>query len=399
MANFFNNFLDSAFGADGYMKDFQHASKLYRSERFYDLAPKAGWLYYVRFNINTANEYVNNSLDKTWRERHLKRNTIGLLAKSVDMPRFTINSETVNQYNRRTIVQTKLTYSPLNITFHDDMANATTDFWKQYYGYYFADARAGRNFVAKGATNSQDFFDTKYSPLAYQYGLSNNQKTMVGFENIGSKFFNSIEIYQLNKKKYNSVVLVNPVIKDWSHGSLQQNSSNFLDNRMTVEYETVFYKNGNAKDTGFNDNFYDKNPSPNQMAGGLFGAGGVLNGAADVFGDISDINETTSPQDLFQIGLKTAALARAIPSAIQNAKQEGYSLLLGGLTGAAAATFQGGGNNNFSDYAQNYADQLSNDPNYSGIAARTGEAVNLYKRYSNDSVVPVNEAKQVGGPQ
>ena len=93
MSNFFDGFLNSVFGADGYMKDFQHASRLYRSERFYDLAPKAGWLYYVRFNINTDNAFVEGSLNPTWKDRQLKRNTIGLLAKSVDMPKFNISSE------------------------------------------------------------------------------------------------------------------------------------------------------------------------------------------------------------------------------------------------------------------------------------------------------------------
>jgi hypothetical protein len=384
MSNFFDGFLNSVFGADGYMKDFQHASRLYRSERFYDLAPKAGWMYYIRFNINTENGNIAFNFNKTWLERQLKRNTIGLLAKSVDMPRFNIASETVNQYNRKTIVQTKLTYSPINITFHDDMANATTDFWKEYYNYISADAVAGRDFVNKGITRSPDFSDTKYSTEAYNYGLSNTRYVDSSAARSGSKFFNSIEIYQLNKKKYNSMVLVNPVIKDWSHGSLQQNTNAFLENRMTVEYETVFYKNGSAKAVGFDDNFYDKNPSPNQVGGGLLGVGGVLNGAAEVFGDIGNINQETTAGDLFQLGLKTAAIARSIPSAIQNAKQEGYSILLGTLASAAQ-----------SGSFANYADQTINDPNYSGLKRVGTSAVELYRNYRNSSVQQGTDAKQV----
>lgn len=387
MSNFFDGFLNSVFGADGYMVDFQHASRLYRSERFYDLAPKAGWLYYVRFNINTENTNITSKLNPSWVSRQLKRNTIGLLAKSVDMPRFNISSETVNQYNRKTIVQTKMTYSPINITFHDDMANATTDFWKEYYNFISADAVAGRNFNNKGIVRSPNFSDTKYSEQAYDYGLSNTQLIDNSNSSSGSKFFNSIEIYQLNKKKYNSVVLVNPVIKDWSHGNLQQNTNSFLENRMTVEYETVFYKTGKASETGFNDNFYDKNPSPNQVAGGLLGVGGVLNGTAEVFGDIGNITAETTTADLFQIGLKSAAIARSIPSAIKNAEQEGYSILLGTLAGAART---GGG---FS----NYADQTINDPSYSGLKTAGTAAVNLYKQYSNSSVQNTTEATQYGG--
>jgi len=368
MSNFFDGFLNSAFGADGYMQDFQHASRLYRSERFYDLAPKAGWLYYVRFNLNTANPYISGIIDQTWRKRQLDRNTIGLLAKSVDLPKFNISSETVNQYNRKTLVQTKLTYSPISIAFHDDMANATADFWKHYYKYMVADGNAGRSYEPDtGAVNSENFSDNKYLDKTYDYGLSNGQQA-AGYGGFSSKFINSIEIYQLNKKKYNGMILVNPIIKDWSHGSLAQNSNTFLENRMSIEYETVFYKKGKAKDTGFTDNFYDKTPSPNQVGGNLFGAGGVINGAVDVFGDLSEVNANTNPLDLIQIGLKTAALARNIPTAIQGAEAELRSLAVNGILGLARGA----------NYT-NYADQLSNNPDYSGFS-RVGEQINLYRQ-------------------
>jgi hypothetical protein len=75
---------------------------------------------------------------------------------------------------------------------------------------------------------------------------------------------------------------------------------------------------------------------------------------------------------LFQIGLKTAALARNIPAAIQGAQAEGYSILTGVLAGGLA---NGG--------IANYADQVVNDPNYSGIVTQGTAAVNLFKQYSS----------------
>ena len=67
------------------------------------------------------------------------------------MPKFKITTDTVNQYNRKAVVQTKLTYEPITITFHDDMANATTDLWKNYYQYYYADPNVGVKAIGKGS--------------------------------------------------------------------------------------------------------------------------------------------------------------------------------------------------------------------------------------------------------
>ena len=56
MSNAFTNFLSGVvggvFGSQPYLKDYQHADRLYHGNN-YARAPKAGFLYFVNFNINT----------------------------------------------------------------------------------------------------------------------------------------------------------------------------------------------------------------------------------------------------------------------------------------------------------------------------------------------------------
>lgn len=134
----------------GNLGDYQHASRLF-VENTFALAPKNSWIFYVSFDI--SQEAINGSgggaigpgqgggllglikesikMTDDWKGRHQQE--LGMLVKSADLPKFTIETETMNQYNRKTIVQKKVTYNPVNISFHDDMSNVTHRLWTYYY--------------------------------------------------------------------------------------------------------------------------------------------------------------------------------------------------------------------------------------------------------------------------
>lgn len=365
-----SGFLSGVFGADGYMKDFAHASRLYRDDGFYDYAPKAGWMYYVSFGINQA---VRPFLDPTWSERHSPN--VGILAKSATLPRFKITTDTVNQYNRKSVVQTKLNYEPITITLHDDMINASTNLWKNYYNYYFADGLSTTTAVGKGSRSSKAFSDNKHSTTGvYNYGLANSQTV---------KFFDSIEVFLLNKKKFQSFILINPIIKSWEHGDVDQSQGNkVIESKMTVEYESVIYNQGKASNTGFRADHYDNSPSPLAVAGlgGVFGAGGLIAGAADLFGDTSIYDPPNNILDIINTGFQAANLVKNISKVSgQTLREEAYSILGGVLYESG----KNGGN------PPDYANRTGAGGTITGLysAASTG-AVNLYKQYPNSSVVP-----------
>lgn len=304
MANKFTNFLGGVANASGNLKSYKHASTLYNTNNF-ELSPKAGWLYFIEFTINP--ELLTGSrINAEWIAKY-KHHIVGILAKSADMPRFTIKTEMVNQYNRKTYVQTGITYNPVRITLHDDMANVTTELWRNYYDYYYADNRHS----GKGGPNSPNvnspmaFSDNKFNTVetgVYRYGLNNAQTV---------PFFKTITMYLLNRQKYSSITLVNPLISAWDHGKVDQSSSELLESSMTVNYESVLYDTANnpASMVPFNDpRFYDKTSSPLSIGGvgtkSVLGRGGLLAGATDVFGDIGKADSGTSAWSLINTGLK-----------------------------------------------------------------------------------------------
>jgi len=298
------SFLSNAL-SQGWMRDQQHASRLYRQDNLYDFAPKTGWIYYVTFQINPS---IQQYLDQSWYQRYVTNNVVGQLVKAADLPKYLITTDTLNQYNRKTQVQTKLDYQPIGITFHDDMANATNDLWFNYFNYTTTEGTYSNpaNGANSYAVQLEAYGDTKYKQKEYRYGfnpLSN------------APFFTGITIYLMNKQKYLSFTLVNPKIKEWRHGDVDQTQGNkFLDSKMTVVYETVLYGKGTTGsiNPGFNKNHYDKTPSPLSIAGGgslsLFGAGGVVAGGNAIFGE----GGTFGNANAIATGIQAANLAKNI---------------------------------------------------------------------------------------
>lgn len=265
-------FTSGFFNPKGNLGDFRHAARTFVDDNF-RLAPKAKFLFHVFFKINT------NAL-KSLNFRYQHQNEIGLLVKSADLPKFRITADTVNQYNRKKVVQSKIDYDPISIKFHDDHIGVTRQLWENYFSYYYADPIAAK-------------IQGNYSRSAM---LSKNYiRSPFGFDNNSSiPFFDSIIIYQMARKFWNSYTLVNPVISAWNHDTLDYANNSPSEQSMTLVYESVYYENGlvsQGNPLGFGVDHYDTVPSPISLAGGgsrsLLGAGGVLAGASSVFGNIA----------------------------------------------------------------------------------------------------------------
>lgn len=258
MNNSFNNFLSKT---DGFtiMRDYQHASRLY-VDSGYARTPKFGFLYFIQININP-----DAIIDKQWLEQNGTKE-VGLLAKKADLPKFTIATETLNQYNRKTVVQTKLSYSPISIELHDDNSNITHNLWLNYYKHYYADSNYGDGGASKITGNEvpESFRDTKYGPVDYTYGRYSRD--------VQVEFIKSIDLYVLHQKNFTQYTLVNPKITEWTHDSVaQSDNAKVLQNRMQISYENVIYKSGQIvpgqKPENWVPVYYDNTPSPYGIAG------------------------------------------------------------------------------------------------------------------------------------
>ena len=117
--------------AEATLRDYKHASKLFRDDSFRFL-PKQSNLFHVAFDFSR-----NIGFGETIAAERIEA---GLLVKEVDLPSYTIKNRINNAYNRKNLIQSRIEYGDVRITFHDDSANLTNALWQAYYEYYYADS-------------------------------------------------------------------------------------------------------------------------------------------------------------------------------------------------------------------------------------------------------------------
>lgn len=236
-----------------YTHYYDHATRLFLADNL-RLAPKQSFLYYVCINVDQS---ILQSLlgglgqDPVSSQTLIEQYETGLMAKTVQLPGFALNTKTFNAYNRKNIVHTGITYDPINITFHDDAADVVTSFWNDYYTYYYRDS----DYSAELYTVAH-----KYKPRMREgWGYTPRNSNL-------KNFIRSIQIFSLHNKRFTEYLLVNPYITNWRHGTHDSSQSNgLMENTMTLQFETVKYRTGyvNPVDVnGFSTIHYDNFNSP-----------------------------------------------------------------------------------------------------------------------------------------
>jgi hypothetical protein len=312
----FNNFATDVAGGffgNDYLRDYTHASKTFRPNA-YQYAPKFKFLFHVYFEINQSAYAVGLPQGANF----------GLAVKSVKLPSYTFDTHTMNQYNRKRIVQTKIKYDPIDINFHDDNGNLIRNMWYNYYTYYYKDASipvasvSGRQAqqTGNGSTNSPN--NTNYNARnIYSQSITGNtnwgyvgetpdspaSNTQAATGQTKIPFFKNVTIFGFNQHNYVAYTLINPIINRFAHDTYDYSQGNgTMTNTMTLDYETVKYFQGAIDGTkpsdivagfGLNSN-YDRVPSPITRPGSqssILGQGGLVDGVGGVISDLSGDNK------------------------------------------------------------------------------------------------------------
>ena len=306
------------------LRDYQHARKIFTPSNNSFMPKSKNW-FHIFFEMDpTVISAVNNALGDAnsnfrinWNPDNLP--ILGVVAKTVRLPSFKFDVKKNNQYNRSSLTTTKINYDPIEISFWDDTVDMIRGFWYAYYQYMIQDP----NYVNFDASQSQGINvplewypsipnnETLYSPTqnwGVNYGLDtvNSPSSPLNKTN---PFFRTVRIYQFNHQTtqdgplYSEYVLVNPVITSFDHDTVDFSSSEFMQNKMTIECETVLYNAGVVEENEIAswDNvlqrFFDNTPSP------LAGVNPAVNSANQLSGVLTS-SENLATQ-IVQRGLNT----------------------------------------------------------------------------------------------
>lgn len=250
-----NNIFDSilqSIAPNQNVRDYQHGARMF-VDGLYRLSPKLSSLYHVFID-------VNHSIS---RFDQLSQVESGMMAKRIDLPKFTIQNKVHNAYNRKQVQQEKVNYDPVTIAFHDDSTDIIRSLWYDYFTYYYRDSdyRDPQNYTENSKYKQRQKTQWGFSPKS-------NDNNM--------PYINSIRVYSLHQKRFSSYTFVRPMILNFSHGQHEAGAYQPMEHTMTVGYEAVLYDTGpvsNGTVMGFQQVHYDNTPSPLRNAGSLINQG------------------------------------------------------------------------------------------------------------------------------
>jgi hypothetical protein len=356
MPTFGQEFFKGFTAADS-LRDYTHASKTFTTNA-YELKPRFKFLFHVSFTLNTAEIPALSELAGV-----NEITSLSYLVKTVDLPKYSIATETLNQYNRKRVVQTKINYDPVTITFHDDGGDNSRNLWYNYYSYYYKDP--SQNYLAPNSQNgsmgasanmqkgfgynNRDIYNDTRIGDVNDWGYVGESYNDGGSSESGKPpFFKDIRIYGMDQHKSAEYVLINPIISNFSHDQYNYSEGNgVMQNSMTIAYETVKYYSGavgnqrpDANVQGFADPaHYDQTLSPISRPGSratVFGQGGLLDAGGGILQDL----ESKSVLGLIGAAQKAGTAYNTFKgkniasSAISEATALGKNAIRGSLPGA-----------------------------------------------------------------
>lgn len=339
------------------LRGYDHASRVFRPNG-YELKPRFKFLFHVAFTINSA---VIPSLRGAIGLQDIAN--MSLLVKTVDLPKFQIKNDILNQYNRKRVVQTQINYDPVNLTFHDDGSDLCRNLWYNYFSYYYKDPSqpygatnntngsmgASANRTSGFGYNGRDIYNQDRMGDVNDWGFIGEAIGDGTVSNSGKPpFFSDIRIFGFDyQHQYAEYVLINPLITAWQHDQYDYSQGNgLMQHTMTVAYETVKYMTGapNKNAPGFaQPAHYDTTPSPLARPGGtrtILGQGGLLDAGAGIIQDLQSgsvlgligaAQKATTAYNTFRgqnlknvalaeaTGLATDAIRQGLPGAVRSA--------------------------------------------------------------------------------
>lgn len=213
------------FFTNEYLANKQYASWFFGSQspgQYMYAVPRYKYMFYANFLVNSQAATLY-----PWLRELGGLNGISFKIKTIDKPNIDLNQRELNQYNRKRHAYVKTDYKPVTVSIYDTVDNKPLDMWRQYFTYYFGDARQKSQLIMDQTPVAPQFLDS----------------TGWGLRPLGEQlnFFVQLDLYAIWGLRYTRVSYLNPKIIGVNWQSYDTSDSNLSDMTLTLAYETLRY--------------------------------------------------------------------------------------------------------------------------------------------------------------
>lgn len=167
-------------------------------------------------------------------------NGVPIAVKKMDRPTIIPQITTMNQYNKKRLVQTGVKYETVNIDFHDTADSMVNYLWYEYANHYYGDYRRTNDFDW-GYDQTGEFRNTGGMGFGATIPTAGSPDAPGSLE--AGNFFKKIECYQFFGAHYVQYDLINPKITRFDPDDFDYEANNSHSIRMSIDYEAVVVQN------------------------------------------------------------------------------------------------------------------------------------------------------------
>ena len=231
MADFFKSVWSALGDREFYWRDFRNAYHYNPSQD----PPRQQFNGYVMFVLDR--DLFGTFFDEANNDELKVR--MSSLVRTADFPQVEFKTQTLNEYNRKKIVNTGIEYQPVTIRVVDTASNAWLTMIMKYFAYHYMNPR-NQNNVGERDVASVNYGQGGAEFIASQFGAGGNFDSNKAGYNINENphFFERIDYVVYHGQKGTQYSLINPVMTGFTHTPLDYASNELMEFTMTFQYES-----------------------------------------------------------------------------------------------------------------------------------------------------------------
>lgn len=176
-------------------------------------APRLKYLFKVEFHSSQLGKIAENIFD---------------CVRTIELPKYSIDTEVVNAWNVRQLVPTKISFEPISISFNDTLDNRFQQFLTRYL-----------STVSNSFTETKNVIRTGFDGFGLK--MQDNTKDVVLEKIVITRFWGA-DASRENLEATSTVTLWRPKIIDIQHDTLDYSASEAVTWQLSVRYESITYE-------------------------------------------------------------------------------------------------------------------------------------------------------------
>ena len=184
------------------------------------------------------------------------RDRLHFLCHTVEGPKFQIQQDVINQYNRKRVINRKIDYDPLSLRMYDTVDGLGLKFTKMLYEFEFQNARlytpSGHHAETPGGANRDNFQE---SVLTNEDQFKKNHNFgMRAQPNHAHRLIKSIDLYQLSGTFWSRAKMIHPRLSRMDMDQFDYSSSAVTNISIAFQYENLLFDEVTARDESLPSN-------------------------------------------------------------------------------------------------------------------------------------------------